>query len=188
MISRELSEKIKDELTKVSIVFSDFQKKSGLTCPAGCGQCCFNPEVSCTPNELLPLAFHLLENNKAEEYLVNIQTAQKLICPLLFINDEEKGLGKCLEYEFRPFVCRAFGVSARHNKVGKPDLVVCKVLKSKNEYPELKNLMHEMPYIDEWRKNFQSLDPSMMDQEIPISAALAVVLEKVLLWDSYQRH
>ncbi len=188
MISRELSKKIKDELEIISLIFFEFQIKSGLTCPAGCGQCCFNSEISCAPYELLPLAFHLLETNKAEDFLISNCSPKRIGCPLLIITDEEKGLGKCLEYEHRPFLCRAFGVAARLGKKGETNLSVCKVLKNKSQYLELENLMLEIPFIDEWKKKFESLDPNLMERELPISEALVVILEKVLLWDKYQQN
>jgi Fe-S-cluster containining protein len=187
MINEVLSNSILAKLEEISDAFSGFQKESGLLCPTGCGKCCFNPEISCAPYELLPLAFHLLKTNKAEEVLLKARTITHKSCPFLFVFDEKSGLGNCSQYQFRPFICRAFGVGARHDKNNEVNFIFCSVLKNKKEV--LSNLDFskiEIPFIEDWKRKLEVLDPNLQDTQVPITEALIYILEKVLLWDTYQ--
>lgn len=185
MISRELSNSIKLKYDEISKVFGEFQHKSNLPCPEGCGKCCFKPNISCAPYELLPLAFYLLDSGSAESYLEKAKRTVGESCPFLVVKNEEKGMGVCSEYQYRPFICRAFGVTARHGKNDKIDYSICSVLKS-NEQVFSKFREDEIPFIEVWKKRLESLDPHLLEKEIPINQALVIILEKVLLWDSYQ--
>ncbi len=188
MISKNTAQLIQDELNIISNVFGEFQKKTKLVCPEGCGKCCVTPDISCAPYELLPLAFYLLENNLAHEYLDKAISHKGKSCMLLKSTDEGLQKATCLNYEHRPFVCRAFGVAARHTKHSSAEYSVCKVLKDKDEYQKLSalNLMeNEIAFIDVWKRRLCVLDPNLLEEEIPINEALAVILEKVLLWDQY---
>ncbi len=187
MIDEKLSLSILNKYEEVSKVFGDFQKKNNLHCPTGCGKCCFNPEISCTPYELIPMALHLLATKKAEVYLEEAKIKKDGRCLFLKVTDEEKGLGSCREYEHRPFLCRAFGISARHGKNNQIEYNICKVFKDTNQITEDLNFAEsEIPFIEIWNKNLETLDPHFLEKEIPINHALIAILEKVLLWDSYQ--
>lgn len=187
MISRELSTLIQLKYDEISKVFGKFQKNSGLTCPPGCGKCCFKPDISCAPYELLPLAFHLLDQGKAEEMLEAALAHPDERCIFLKVNEENSGKANCSEYPYRPFICRAFGVSARHGKNG-TDYSICRELKSSNDYtPDFKYIEVDIPYIEAWKKQLETIHPKLLEQEVPLNQALAVILEKVLFWDSLQK-
>jgi Fe-S-cluster containining protein len=187
MLNRELSKSIETFYAEMSQVFSDFQQKSMLACPPGCGQCCFKPDICCSPFELLPLALHLLDVGLAEFFLEKARDQKDGRCPLLEIEDEKSGKGRCTQYAYRPFICRAFGVSARYGKMSKIDYSICRVLKLNNEHSAaLTHAYDEVPFIEIWRKKFEVLNPHLQEREIPINQALAIVLEKVLIWNSYQ--
>lgn len=173
------------QLEIVASVFGTFQKKSKLNCPSECGNCCFKPDISCTPYELLPLAFHLAENDLAESILEKARSQSSDRCIFLKVVDEEKGHGQCLEYKFRPYVCRVFGVAARKNKYGNADLSICSKLKEMYEH-DLDVSSEEVPHIEKWKANLESLDPHLTEKEIPINQALIVILEKVLLVKSFE--
>lgn len=189
MMDKNLAQKISAELDVVAKVFGDFQKKSQLLCPEGCGKCCFNPEVSCAPYELLPLAIHLLENNLADKYLDLAISHKGERCVLLQITDESLGNALCSHYKYRPFVCRAFGVAGRHAKDDVVEYSVCKILKQQNEYRkfiESNFSENEIVFIETWKRHLVSIDPKLQETETPINEALALILEKVLLWKQYQ--
>lgn len=187
MISRELSNSIKMKYDEISKVFGDFQRNSKLTCPPDCGKCCFKPDISCAPYELLPMALHLLDEGKAESTLELALEKQNDTCLFLKVTDEKSGKARCSEYACRPFICRAFGVSARHGKKG-TEFSICRELKSNNEYtPSFEHVDEDVPYIEIWKKRLESMDPMLLEREIPINQALAVILKKVLLWDSLQK-
>ncbi len=187
MISRELSNSIKMKYDEISKVFGDFQGKSTLTCPPGCGKCCFKPDISCAPYELLPMALHLLDQGRAERVLAKALTLAHERCLFLEVSDESTGKARCSDYEYRPFICRAFGVSARHGKKG-DDYSICRELKKTDSYvPDFNPADEDLPYIEVWKKRFETIDPKLLDAEVPINQALVVILEKVLLWDTFQK-
>lgn len=189
MISKNTAQLIHDEFNVISKVFGHFQERTKLVCPEGCGKCCLNPDISCAPYELLPFAFYLLENNLAQTFLEKAAANKGQYCILLEVKDESQGKATCSHYEYRPFVCRAFGVAARHSKNNTVEYSVCKVLKDKDEYQKLSVLNlaeNEIAFIDIWKRRLCSLDPKLQEEEIPINEALAVILEMVLLWDQYQ--
>ena len=178
----ELSLEIEKCMKEISTVFGDFQKKSGLVCPTGCGKCCFKADISCSPYELLPLALQLLKENRAEEFLEKANRTYDNHCMFLNVTDKEMGHGYCSEYQFRPFVCRAFGISARHGKNDHVEYSMCKVFK--DNFSESSVNHNEIPFIEIWRKKLGALDPHLMEKEVPLNQALVIILEKVLLWDS----
>jgi Fe-S-cluster containining protein len=169
---------IHTQLEETAQAFSEFQNKTTLLCPSGCGKCCFKPNITSAPYELFPLAHYLVENNLAEKYLEKIQINDDRICVLLNIQDKENGLGQCSHYEYRPFVCRAFGIAARTNKYQEQELVVCPTLK---EVHSIKLDFKDAPNIHLWKKKLEAIDPKLTEKEIPINAGLKILLEKLLL-------
>jgi Fe-S-cluster containining protein len=186
MEMRKLSHLITEKFDEITNVFSEFQNKSTLSCPPGCGKCCFTPDISCSPYELLPLALHLIDTNRAENILEKAIEKQGQRCLFMNIQDEAAGKGRCTEYAHRPFVCRAFGVSARHGKNGQVDYSICGPLKENySDRLPLQFKEDEIAFIDVWKKQLEAIDPVLSDKQLPINEALVVILEKVLLWNSY---
>jgi Fe-S-cluster containining protein len=188
--NNELASAISNMHEEVSQVFSALQESSGLSCPPGCGACCMNPEISCSPFELLPLALHLLEQKRAEVVLEKAKNAINDRCIMLQVNDEEKGLGRCSDYAYRPFLCRVFGVSARLEKNQSVTYSICKVLKESSKVPgkalQLESMKDTAPIIEIWKRRFESLHPHLNAIELPINEALVVMIEKLLFWESYK--
>ncbi|MFA6236719.1 MAG: YkgJ family cysteine cluster protein [Bacteriovorax sp.] len=184
----DLSNNILIKFKEISETFGGFQQRTKLRCPEGCGKCCFKPEISCSPFELLPLAFHLLKDGRAVSFLDNIKSLEVSHCPLLEVTNAELGYGRCTEYEYRPFLCRAFGVTARHGKNSQIDYSVCKVLQEDKIFSaDFMSSQEEIPFMNIWKKRFESLDPHLQEKEVPIKEGLIFMLEKVLLWDSLQK-
>lgn len=175
-----------DEITSV---FGSFQKQTGLNCREHCGKCCITKDIYCSPLEMLPLGLKLIADKKAEEYLDLCLTDTEDKCVLLKITDKEKGSAFCTQYNYRPFVCRTFAVAPRKNKNGAPDFSICKILREdhasrvdsllKTQFPEA-----ELPFIEQWRKNFDAIDPRLLEEQLPIRKSLAVILEKLLFIES----
>lgn len=185
MVYSELSNKILLQLNQTSSIFGGFQKATNIMCPTGCGRCCFKSDIVCNPFELLPLALYLVEKNLADNVLTNALEHQNNRCIFLTITNEDKGHGYCKQYDYRPFICRAFGVAGRINKYGVPEYSICNTLKENNNII-LENPILEIPCIEKWKKKLEGLDPKLAEKEIPINQALAVILEKVLLVKTFQ--
>lgn len=191
-MDHRLSQSLQQEYSDVSLVFSHFQKETGLICREGCGKCCFKTDIVCSPIELLPLGLSLISRNQAESMLEKCLSNLQNHCVLLEVQDADRGLARCSEYSFRPYICRAFGVSARKNKYGKPDFSICKFIKE--DWPEelttmLQNEFAEkdLPYIELWRKKIESLDPAFLEQQLPINQSLAIMLEKLLFIEALKQ-
>ena len=181
-----LSNKIKSEMEKIGKSFIDFQTSSPYKCPPGCGNCCLNPDVACSPYELLPLALSLLKRGLAEEFLDRAKNEQFGFCILTSVTNLELGMARCSEYEYRPLICRAFGVAGRKNKKDEIDLSICKTLK--DIYPDKEFIYKEenVPLIGSATGMLQSIDPVFFEEQKNINTSLIYILEKVLIWNSYQ--
>ena len=189
MVDAHLTQLIHKELEASAKVFGDFHKQSKLQCPPECGKCCLKPDLSCNPYELLPLAFYLVEKNLAESILERAKTNIGRPCVLLEMKDESSGKGRCGHYNYRPFVCRAFGVAGRLGKNESIELSVCRELKLDAHYgsEEFNRLTSEnVPLLEVFKKRLESIDPKLLEQEIPINEAIVFILEKVLFLKDYQ--
>ena len=184
---QKLSEKIQNQLLETSTEFSNFQSMSEKPCPSGCIQCCLKKDISCSPYELLPMALHIIETNRADEVLKRACDYNEDKCLFITINDSDRKLGFCEEYEYRPFICRAFGVSARHDKNNEIEFSLCKILN--DLYPDqnvLQNLKNgDVPFIETIKQRLQVIDPKLLEREVPIHKGIVTVLEQVMLWKNY---
>ena len=180
------------EFELISNEFSNFQKESNLQCLPGCGKCCFKPDVFCSPVELLPMALHLYQIGKAEDYLERSRLNQGFRCLFLNVANEAEFKGSCSKYEYRPLVCRTFGASARHVKNQKIEFSVCKILKEENseDFKKLSqfqenNSERQLPFIDLCKNRLIALDPKFLDEEFPINKSLSIMLEKILFLSQF---
>lgn len=187
MFNRDLATKISEEMKLVADDFSAAQKRAGLTCDAGCAKCCFKSDISCAPIELLPMAFHLIKEGRAEDVLEKARLHNLNTCFFLEVQDTNLGTGKCREYQHRPFICRAFGLSARTGKNQVTEYSLCRPLKKKLEMkPQLHLENSKIPFIESWKKQIDSIDPNFLDKEVPIHKAIVSILEKLLLAESFK--
>ena len=188
---RSLSIEIMRAFVSISKEYSDFQNKNSLSCSAGCGKCCFKSDIYCSPVELLPLALDLIERGQGEEILDKCLNHQADHCMFMNVTDFKAGKGQCTEYEYRPLVCRTFGVAGKHDKDGKVSFSVCSTLKETNikRYTELltrKFENNDIPFIDNAQINLINLDPDFLQEEFPINNSLAMLLDKLLLEQSFR--
>ena len=183
MSLKNLSNQISKTLEEISRLFGEAQKINGLTCPNGCGKCCFKTDIYCAPYELLPMALYLTETNRATSFLEKAELHKNDRCVLFQVDHEEKGLGHCTEYRHRPFICRVFGVSARKDKYSVYDYSICKMIKER--HGDSVNILQGVPLMAEWKKKLEALDPHLLEKEIPINQALGVILEKILLLEKF---
>lgn len=186
MYGRELAAVISRKLEDVSKAFGQAQKSSGLNCPEACAKCCLKADISCAPVELLPMAFHLIDQGRGEVMLEKARQHNLAHCLFLNVKDVVLGSGACSEYEHRPFICRAFGLSARHGKNEILEYSLCKTLRSKSVEENIELRTQEIPFIESWKKQLETLDPHFLEKEVPIHVALTALLEKLLLIESFK--
>lgn len=172
--------------------FSSFQSLQKLNCLPGCGKCCLNKEISCTPLEMLPTAFKLYDENKAEEILENLTRIdfenandEMLQCIFYERHSPDGSKGQCTNYLTRPCVCRSFGAAATTDKNGKKVGSVCKLIKEASPEAYKAANFDNSPVIGEFARKVMTLDNSMGSKYMPINLALKEALEKVLFSESY---
>ncbi len=182
---RELADQVKEIYQKSGNAFNQFQKESGLTCLNGCGKCCLNPDISASLLEMLPLGIELIDNNKAEEVFERLSSPQ-LHCIFYEKNNPEGNLGQCRAYANRPSICRNFGASARINKLGTKEWVICKLIKE-DKKEILDNIdINTSPVIGHFSTQIIALDPTLGRKLYPINEALRLILEKLLFIKQYE--
>ncbi|MEN2282893.1 YkgJ family cysteine cluster protein [Algoriphagus sp. SE2] len=168
-----------------------FTSESGLGCISGCGACCANPQIPASPLEFLPLAFDFYYKGIAESILILLETDEENSnCIVYRANSIDKKSGYCTNYNFRGMICRLFAASARKNKYGMKDIIICKNLKEgKNEiFQEATKRINEdlpIPNASKFYMLLEEIDNSLT-QQMPINKAIAFSLELVLRFKFYE--
>ena len=183
---RQLAQEVKIIFDEMSSTFSLYQKQTGLTCFAGCGKCCLNPDVHSSILEMLPMALDFYDRGIAEVMLEKLQTEKKNSCPLYLSYSLDGSFGGCSEYQNRPTICRVFGASARQGKGGR-ELSVCRKIKQNKifEYQSASAQPEKAPLIEEWAKKITVLSYQYSSHFFPIGEALIKALEIVLTKSYY---
>lgn len=167
---------------------SAFQKWSGLRCPAGCGKCCFKPDIEATVLEFLPFALHLYKNSVAGIWLTKVKEQPSSVC--LILNPLQAGQGLCSEYRYRGLICRLFGYSARTNKYGRAELITCQVIKDQHAYPhaagQLETGAREVPLMNRYYMQLHAIDIDLTRDFYPINQAIRKAIETVLHYYAYR--
>ncbi|KEO72106.1 Fe-S oxidoreductase [Anditalea andensis] len=165
--------------------------KSGLTCYAGCGKCCMNPQVAATVLEFIPLAFDIYQKGNAEKAMDMLeQTSEQEYCMQFLKTAQDKESGVCNTYIYRGLICRLFGVSARRNKYGNKEMITCKKLKEGKQaiYQATTagiNMDMEVPMANDFYAKLSAIDINLSAETFPINQAIKKALEKVMMYKYY---
>jgi Fe-S-cluster containining protein len=186
---RELSRLVEAVFGELEQTFSDYQCKTGLTCKAGCGACCNNPQVESTVLEMLPLALSLYDQGRAEKVLTELELYSGFSC-YHYARTSLDGLnGSCSVYSQRPAICRMFGASAVNGKHGKDRFSVCKVIKEEKPQAWQAALIgvqeYPAPRMTDGKERVRQIDYALGRKDMPINQALKAALEKVLFQASF---
>ncbi|GEM_PF-80144 len=176
---------------KLSLESKQFAEQSGLGCISGCGACCANPEVSASPLEFLPLAFDFFNKGLGDTILTLLDSEEENKSCISYRAHSIDGMnGYCTNYANRGLICRLFAATARKNKYGLKELIICKKLK--NEKPEqftetsLRiNSDLEVPLASKYYQLIQEIDDPLARQ-YPINTAIRLALESVMRFKFYE--
>ena len=164
---------------------ASFQSESKLSCLSGCSACCRSPEVETTILELLPFAFHLYKENRAEEFYEELLKNTSAICALYKPLQSIQKKGGCADYPYRAMICRLFGFSFTHDKEAKPQLLTCKEIKA--QYPEAYEKItkeaqegKEVPLVALYHNKLSAIDHYLTQQQYPINEAMRLAIEIVM--------
>jgi Fe-S-cluster containining protein len=187
---------LEEKIASVNAVFaklddeiSKFQAATSLHCKAGCGKCCFKPDIEATALEFLPFAFHLYETQQAEAWLDRLRKGATDLCMIL--NPSQSGAGLCSQYAHRGLICRLFGYSARTNKYGKRELVTCQIIKTEqaaafHEAEEKISADQKVPVMNEFYMQLAAIDFDLSRDFYPINMAIRKAIETVLHYYAYR--
>jgi Fe-S-cluster containining protein len=159
-----------------------FQKESGLACPKFCGRCCDSQKVEATILECLPLALTLFAAGEGEATLDAIETLEDKRCLFYEPRHEARQSWGCGRYETRPLICRMFGFAGNPDRLGRPRLSLCRVMKSAfslGEGDEYRLASAQMPVFHEAALRLAALHPVYGARLLPINLALREALLKV---------
>lgn len=169
-----------------------FQQATGLSCLTGCGHCCRFPDISATPLEFLPLAYHLYKTGQAEVWYDRLTAETGSLCPLFspFLSAGDRGF--CKGYEHRGMICRLFGFSAMTDKAGRPRLASCKPLKDERPLEVARATAHlesggQAPMMRDYYFRLMAIDPRLAERLLPIREAIRQALSTVLAYYAFRR-
>lgn len=177
----EKSRAVLELFSQLDEAIAQFQNQTGLLCKFGCGACCFKPDIEATILEFIPLALKIYQENKAEEVLEKLESANS-ICIVL---KDTGSKGMCTQYENRGLICRLFGYSARTNKYGKRELITCQIIKE--EQPQSVSAATKIlssptpaPVMSDYYRRLQNIDLDLTREFFPINTAIKKALEYVM--------
>ena len=163
----------------------EFRKASGFKCPEGCGKCCMTDNIEASVIEFLPLAAHLWGINEAEKWMEIIRLLpDKRPCVLFEYDDENPGRGRCVFYDKRGLICRAFGYTASKDKYSVTKLIGCRVMRE--AFPEMFDRTRKavseglyIPLMTVFAYRLMSLDQAMGRKFMPINKAIMAAIESI---------
>lgn len=184
----EIERQLRAFYRRLSSTFTLAQKRAGMPCPAGCGRCCQNTDVSASPLEMLPMALALHREGQAETTLERLTQAPERSC-IAFQAGTLPGQGQCTRYEDRPVVCRAFAVSAIRDKDGVSQASLCGHLKRlyPSETLRVSEKAGEYPLLSDEIMGLTHILPEVY-LPLPLNEALSLALKKVLFYQSLGMH
>jgi Fe-S-cluster containining protein len=182
----EKSLKVREVFDELQLETDRFISQSKVSCIQGCGLCCTNPKVSASVIEFLPLAFDLYYKGKAEEFLSLVAAAtEDSYCVILKKMSVDADAGQCSDYQNRGLICRLFASSARKNKAGEKELLICKKIKEhKKEAYEAAtvaiNQGLDVPLSADYYTRLYNIDFNLTQEQLPINVAMRKAIEEVL--------
>jgi Fe-S-cluster containining protein len=188
LLSQNVQE-IEEVFSHLDQEIGKFQEWSALGCKAGCGKCCFKPDIEATALEFLPFAHHLFEHGQPLEWLETFRQNPTAICQLF--KPTGVGKGSCSEYPYRGLICRLFGFSARTNKYGRKELVTCQVIKTEQAeaFSGAEKQIDDgasVPVMNHYYMRLHAIDPDLARDYYPINEAIKRAIETVLHYYAYR--
>lgn len=187
---------MENKVLQVELVFRQldeeialFQTQTTLHCKAGCGKCCFKPDIEATILEFLPFAFHLYKEGLAEAWYEKLKAATSDLC--LILNPTQSGAGLCSDYNYRGLICRLFGYSARTNKYGDRELVTCRIIKEEQDvaFQQAEQKIREgtyVPVMSDYYMRLHGIDFELTKDFYPINEAISRAIETVMQYYAYR--
>ena len=184
----ELASKMMGLYAQIDKAVAEFQLRSGLRCPAGCGICCPSADVQVSVLEMLPVALEILRRGEADRWLKRLSDKSAPGPCLLFSpHPPPEAGGHCTFYTWRPALCRLFGFAAVRTRTSTKALSICKQIKQTDPQgaAAAMALAEEAPCFIHYSTRIYALDPMLGTRLMPINAALGCAIERMGLQLSF---
>jgi Fe-S-cluster containining protein len=165
---------------------AEFKERAGIDCLKKCQSCCSTAKVvEASIFEMLPLSLRLWEEGRGEEILARLEGIHpEDLCISLNLHPTEEAPEGCMNYSFRPLICRLFGFSATADKQGRPLIVICNPLKERHSGIDrrINERIREdlpVPLMADFSRRIAFLDPRLGREKYPVNIALWEALELV---------
>lgn len=186
----QLSQQVQAVMAEIGQDYAKYQQDRGLFCRSGCGECCQHPGIEATVLEMLPLAFRLIAEQRADQVLNDLAEREDARCYFYQSHSEDRKQGQCSVYQQRPGICRFFGAAGTTGKAGEYQLSTCRNIKTDHPVAYAETLIalesDPPPLIRHGQEQIRQLDPELASNPMPLNQALATALEKVLFEQYYQ--
>jgi len=186
----QLSQQVLAVMAEIGQDYSKYQQDRGLFCRSGCGECCQHPGIEATVLEMLPLAFRLIAEQRADQVLSDLAERDDACCYFYQSHSEDRKQGQCSVYQQRPGICRFFGAAGTTGRAGEYQLSTCRNIKTDHPTAYADTLIalesDPPPLIRHGQEQIRQLDPELASNPMPLNQALATALEKALFEQYYQ--
>ena len=91
----QLSQQVLAVMAEIGQDYSKYQQDRGLFCRSGCGECCQHPGIEATVLEMLPLAFRLIAEQRADQVLSDLAERDDARCYFYQSHSEDRKQGQC---------------------------------------------------------------------------------------------
>lgn len=186
----QLSQQVLTVMTEIGQDYAKYQQDRGLFCRSGCGECCQHPGIEATVLEMLPLAFRLITEQRADQVLSDLAERDDARCYFYQSHSEDRKQGQCSVYQQRPGICRFFGAAGTTGKAGEYQLSTCRNIKTDHPTAYTDTIIalesDPPPLIRHGQEQIRQLDPELASKSMPLNQALATALEKALFEQYYQ--
>lgn len=186
---KQLSLEVEQVFADIGQSYAQYQRDRGLFCRSGCGECCLHPGIEATVLEMLPLAYSLLEEGKAETTLDALANHEQDGCFFYQRHSSDGKMGQCSVYLKRPGICRLFGAAGYNGREGEVQLSVCKNIKADHPVAYADTLIalesDPPPMIRNGKEQIRQIDYELGGLNFPINEAMRQALEKVLFEQYY---
>ena len=160
---------------------------TGLACLQHCAKCCSYEDITASPAEFLPFAWHAWRVGLLDQWFDELDRHDSNTCLFARFNEGEWG---CRIYPSRGMICRLFGFAATTDKYGRPLFAACRPLKQNN--PQIVQTVADylakggkMPIIASYYRKLGVIEPGLGNEMMPINQAIKKAFEVIYFHFAY---
>lgn len=165
-----------------------FKRRYGIDCLEHCSKCCQYNDITASPLEFLPLAWHYYKAGQLDELVEKLANSQGTRCVFSVSKD---GCWGCCSYPARGMICRLFGFASIQDKHGKSSYAPCHSLKvyCPEKIQSICEKIHNggrTPIIANFYRKLSVLDLGLGEEMLPINQAIKRACEIIYMHTAYK--